>query len=280
MIRIITDSTSDFTLKEAEEKGIYLAGLTVNIDGTEYVEGDTITHENYYDLAKKSTKILTSQPSPEVFLELYKKAQANGEKILGIFVSKHLSGTYQSACMARDMLEYDDIFLLDTNCISVGIRVMVETARNQIKKGLDFDEVCKKMEEYRDRLNAWAIIDDLSHLKRSGRLSPAKSFVGSMLQLKPITTLSGKVDVVATIRGAKAAIEKTMILLEEAGSLDKDELCVVGYTGTNNEWYKDLKDAIVKNFDNEENIIITPIGASVGNHVGSGTFAMGYFKKK
>ncbi len=280
MIRIITDSTSDFTLKEAEEKGIYLAGLTVNIDGTEYIEGENITHENFYDLAKKSTKILTSQPSPEVFLELYKKAQANQEKVIGIFVSKHLSGTFQSASMARDMIDYKDIYLIDTNCISVGIRAMIETARSYIEKGVEYSELCEIMEGYKARLNAFAIIDDLSHLKRSGRLSPAKSFVGSMLQLKPITTLSGKVDVVATVRGAKAAIEKTMTLLEEAGSLDKDEICVVGYTGTINEWYKDLKDAIVQKFDNEKNIIITPIGASVGNHVGAGTFAMGYFKKK
>ncbi len=280
MIRIITDSTSDFTQKEADEKGFYLASLTVNIDGKEYNEGKDITHENFYDLAKTADKILTSQPSPEAFLELYNKAKEAGEKVIGIFVSTHLSGTFQSAKMAREMIDYEDIFLVDTNNISVSVRLMVETALAYIKKGVEYKELCEIMQMYKNRLNAYAIIDDLNHLKRSGRLSPAKSFMGSVLQLKPITTLSGKVDVVATVRGAKGAIDKTINFIKENGGLDKNELCVVGYTGKNNLWYQDLKSAIEKEFHNSENIIVTPIGASVGNHVGAGTFAVGYFKNK
>ncbi len=280
MIRIITDSTSDFTLKEAQEKGVYLASLNVNIDGIEYKEGVNITHENFYDLNRTAKQTLTSQPSPEAFLELYEKAKSNNEKVIGIFVSTHLSGTFQSASIARDMIDYEDIYLIDTNNISVSIRLMVETALHYIKQGKTYTEVCSIMEDYKKRLDAFAIIDDLNHLKRSGRLSPAKSFLGSVLQLKPITTLAGKVDVVATVRGAKPAIEKTIELIEEKGGMDKEELCVVGYTGKTNQWYNDLKDAISKKYHNGSNIIVTPIGASVGNHVGAGTFAVGYFKNK
>ncbi len=278
MIRIITDSTSDFTKKEADEKGVSLASLTVNIEGKDYYEGVDITYDNFYDLSAGNAKVLTSQPSPETFLNLYNEAKEKGEKVLGIFVSTHLSGTFQSAKMARDMIDYEDIFLLDTNNISVSIRLMVETALSYIKKGIEYKELCDIMMGYKDRLNAYAIIDDLSHLKRSGRLSSAKSFMGSVLQLKPITTLSGKVDVVSTVRGAKGAIDKTINLIKENGGLDSSEICVVGYTGKNNVWYKEFKMAIEKEFNNSQNIILTPIGASVGNHVGSGTFAVGYFK--
>ncbi len=279
-IKIITDTTSDIDEKIAKELGVYLASLSITVDGKEYTEGVDITHDNFYEISKDK-KVLTSQPSPERFLEIYQEAKEKGEKIIGLFVSIHLSGTFQSACIAREMIDYEDIYLIDTSSISVGVHLMVKTALRLIQEGVGYKELCEKMEEYKSRLDAYAIIDDLDHLKRSGRLSAGKTFIGSLLQLKPITTLSGKVDVLATVRGSKAAIEKTMQFIDEtSGRIDTDELCLVGYTGKKNEWYKDFKQAIVAEYNNENKVMITPIGASVSNHVGAGTFAVGFFKKE
>ena len=118
-IRIITDSTSDISKREAAQKGIGVAGLTVVIDGVEYTEGEDITYENFYSLAENSTQVLTSQPSPSVFAKLFNEAKRAGDKVIGLFVSSHLSGTYQSACIAAESCEMKDIYLIDTQNISI-----------------------------------------------------------------------------------------------------------------------------------------------------------------
>ena len=141
-IRIITDSTSDISKREAAQKGIGVAGLTVVIDGVEYTEGEDITYENFYSLAENSTQVLTSQPSPSVFAKLFNEAKRAGDKVIGLFVSSHLSGTYQSACIAAESCEMQDIYLIDTQNISISVRLMVYTALELIKNYYDHaDEV-------------------------------------------------------------------------------------------------------------------------------------------
>ena len=280
-IKIITDSTSDITISEANEKGIGLASLTVVIDGIEYKDGVNLTHENFYALADATaTPIITSQPSPDEFLKLFNQAKANGEKVLGIFVSHHLSGTYQSACIARDNCDYDDIYLLDTQNISISVRLMVYTAMELVKSGMEFSEICSKMEEYRDRLDAYTIVGDLKFLKRSGRLSPTTAFVANLFNMKPITTLKGKVEVVGKARGVRAAIEKTIDLIKKTTTgVDISEISIIGYTGSET-WYKDMVIYCEEHLKLGAKLQVHPIGASVGNHVGPGSVAFAFFRNR
>lgn len=281
-IKIITDSTSDITIKEATEKGIGLASVTVIIDGVEYKDGVDLTSDNYYHLAEASSApVLTSQPSPAEFTQLFNEAKENGDQVIGIFVSTHLSGTYQSACIGREAVDYDDIYLLDTHNISVSVRLMVYTAMNFIQNGMGYEELCKTMEEYADRLEAYAIIGDLRHLKRSGRLSPTTAFVANLFNMKPITTLKGKVEVVGKGRGITAAIAKTAALIKaNSKGIDTDEISILGYTGYSDTWYKDAVVYFKEHLGLGARLQVHPIGASVGNHVGAGSVAFAFFKKK
>lgn len=280
-IRIITDSTSDIGKQEAAQKGIGVAGLTVVIDGVEYTEGENITYENFYSLSENSNQVLTSQPSPSVFAKLFNEAKRAGDKVIGLFVSSHLSGTYQSACIAAESCGMQDIYLIDTQNISISVRLMVYTALELIKKGISFDKLCEKMEEYKERLDAYAIIGDLKYLKRSGRLSPTTAFVANLFNMKPITTLKGKVEVISKARGSRAAIEKTLDIIQNTTTgIDRQEMCIVGHTGMESVWYKDLVIRLEERFSIGKNLSIHPIGASVGNHVGAGTVALAFFRNK
>ena len=281
-IRIITDSTSDITYKEGLEKGIGVAGLTVVIDGIEYTEGLDITYENFYSLSEASPDpVLTSQPSSAVFLKLFNEAKEAGDSVLGLFVSEHLSGTFQSACIAREACEYDNIYLLDTGNISVSVRLMVYTAYNFVQQGMEFAQLCALMEEYKQRLDAYTIVGDLKHLKRSGRLSPTTAFVANLFNMKPITTLKGKVEVVGKARGTAAAVQKTVDIINNTTTgLDNSELTIIGYTGPDTVWYKDMVIKAEECLAVGRNLKIFPIGASVGNHVGAGSVAIAFFRKK
>lgn len=281
-IRIITDSTSDINVDEAREKGIGVGRVTIVMDGVEYIEGDNITYENFYDILENSTGTqLTSQPSPSQFLNLFNRAKEAGDQVIGLFVSSQLSGTYQSACIAAQNCEYEHIHLVDTGNISISVRLMVYTAMKFIEQGMDYETLCKTMDEYAQRLDAFAIIGDLKYLKRSGRLSPTTTFVANLFNVKPITTLKGKVEVVGKARGIQSAIDKTFDIITTAtGGIDNDEMCIVGYTGPQTTWYKDF---VIKGEERKifgKNLKVFPIGASVGNHMGAGSVAFAFFRKK
>ncbi|MEG1782516.1 MAG: DegV family protein, partial [Oscillospiraceae bacterium] len=137
------------------------------------------------------------------------------------------------------------------------------------------------MEEYKERLDAYAIVGDLKYLKRSGRLSPTTAFVANLFNMKPITTLKGKVEVVGKARGTSAAIQKTIDIINNTTTgLDSDEMSIIGYTGPDTVWYKDMVIKAEECLGVGKNLKIFPIGASVGNHVGAGSVAMAFFRKK
>ena len=281
-IRIVTDSTSDIDSIEAKEKGISVGRLTVVIDGVEYVEGETITYRDFFDKADKTDgPILTSQPSPDQFLKIFNEAKEAGDYVLGLFVSQNLSGTFQSAGIAAQASEYDKIYLIDTNNISISVRLMVYKAYELIQQGMEFEELCATMEEYKKRLDAYTIVGDLTYLKRSGRLSPGTAFIANLLNIKPVTTVNGKVDVIAKPRGKKGAIEKTLDIIENTTTgVDKDEMCIVGYIGPETVWHKDLVIRLEERFGVVKNLKVYPIGVSVGNHVGPDSIAFAFFRNK
>ena len=279
-IRIVTDSTSDIDVLEAAEKGISVGRLTVVIDGVEYVEGDTITYKDFFEKADNAKgPVLTSQPSPDSFLKIFNEAKEAGDYVIGLFVSQNLSGTFQSANIAARASEYDKIYLIDTNNISISVRLMVYKAYELIQSGMGFEELCKTMEDYKNRLDAYTIVGDLTYLKRSGRLSPGTAFVANLLNIKPVTTVNGKVDVVAKPRGKKGAIEKALDIIENTTTgIDKNEMCIVGYIGPETTWHKDLIIRLDERFGVAKNLKVYPIGASVGNHVGADSVAIAFFR--
>ena len=132
MIKIITDSTSDIDLKYAQELNVEVVPLKVIIDGKEYKDRIDLQPEEFYDLLVNSQTLpSTSQPSPQDFVDLYETAKNNNDSVIVITLSSVISGTYQSANLAKDLVDYDDIYVID----SLGTTQMIACIKSScIKK--------------------------------------------------------------------------------------------------------------------------------------------------
>ena len=127
MIKIITDSTADFSTEEASQLQINVVPLKIIMNAHEYKDRIDLQPDQFYQLLATSEILpTTSQPSPQDFLTLYEQAKKQGDQVLVMTLSSSISGTYQSACIAKDLAEYDDIHVIDSENATQGLRLLVE----------------------------------------------------------------------------------------------------------------------------------------------------------
>lgn len=153
MVRIITDSAADFEHSESEKFGISTIPLAVYIDGKEYKDDFLHSKERFYRLAKLSKTLpKTSQPSPYVYECSLKKARDNGESVVVITVSSALSGSYQSAVLARDLLGYEGCYVIDSKSASAGQKLLVNEALRLRDNGFTAKEIAEHLLRFRSKL--------------------------------------------------------------------------------------------------------------------------------
>ena len=169
MVRIITDSAADFEHSESEKFGISTIPLAVYIDGKEYKDDFLHSKERFYRLAKLSKTLpKTSQPSPYVYECALKKARDNGESVVVITVYSALSGSYQSAVLARDLLGYEGCYVIDSKSASAGQKLLVNEALSLRDNGFTAKEIAEHLLRFRSRIMVYACIDDMKYLYGGG----------------------------------------------------------------------------------------------------------------
>lgn len=278
-LRIITDSTSDLSQKEAETKKITVVPLH-NMFGTqEYLDGVTISKEEFYEkLAKAEDLPTTSQPSPDEFLTHFEACKEAGDSVIVITISSKLSGTHQSAVIAKDMCEYEHIYIIDSMTATLGLYCLVDYAYNLGKQGLSTERIVKEIEDTKHKVRVYAFVDTLKYLKKGGRLSATAAFAGTLLNIKPIVEVKdGIVDVAGKSRGLNGAFKKVVELVEEAGGIDLTRPSCIGYTG---------HPSVMENFASYVKecyptiqFPTVPIGSTIGVHAGPGACAIAFFMK-
>ena len=278
-IRIITDSTSDITKEQAKELGINVVPLKVRIDNQEYLDGETITHSEFYEKLKKAKEFpTTSQPTPEQFLKCFEEAKQNQETVIAILISGKLSGTVQSAKIAKELSEYDDIYVIDSLNTITGLRLLVEYAVKLKDEGKSAIDIVNTIEEAKQRVVLNAFVNTLDYLHKGGRLSKASAVIGTILNIKPLIYLKdGKLGVCGKARGINAAMSQVVDSVKNSDEIDDSMPVYFGYTH--------IKDACLdfkKLAEDKYNLKETKmhsIGAIVGSHVGEGAAAIIYLHK-
>lgn len=208
-LHIITDSTCDLSPEETGRMNIDVLPLKLIFDGEEYADGTGMGRREFYDrLREAKTLPTTSQVNPEAFLALFERYRKQGDEVVVLTLSSEISGTYQSAVIARQMAGEEGIFLIDSHSATFGMALLLTEMVRLRDQGATAQEIASAAEELKGRVKFYAMVDTLKYLKMGGRLPAATAVIGGLLGVKPIVSLvDGKLEAVAKTRGSAAAFQ-------------------------------------------------------------------------
>lgn len=280
-VTIITDSASDITQAEARQWGITVLPLKTRFGDAEYLDGVTMTHDQFYQRLVESDELpATSQLSPFDYAEAFRRGAQDGAQVLCITLSSRLSGSYQSACIAAEELP-GRVTVVDSRNVCVGQRVLVELALQLARAGEGAESIAARLEQERSRVRVIALLDTLEYLRRGGRISAASAVAGTLLSIKPVVAVEdGAVVVLGKARGSKNGGNMLNSLVEKSGGIDFSRPLCLGYAG--------LSDALLQKYIADSTPLysshpgplpISCIGSTIGTHVGPGAIAAAFFAR-
>lgn len=279
-IRIITDSASDMT--PAEHPALRVLPLSVTFGTDVYMDGVDIDHQRFYEMLVERDELpKTGQVNPYAFSQAIAEAREAGDEAVIITVGAKLSGTNQSARTALAEAPGGDVFVVDSNNVTLGERVLVEYALRLVDEGCGAAQIAAAVEAVRDRVVVIGLLETLEYLVRGGRLSAAAGAVGTLLNVKPVVAAEdGLIVQLGKARGSKNGRNLLNQKVEKAGGVDFSMPLALGYTG--------LSDAVLKKYiedsaalwagHTEGELPIHTIGATIGTHVGPGAVAVAFFR--
>lgn len=279
---IFTDTCSDLPIDYVKGKGLQFARLTCSYNGQTYYDdfGQSLSHKQFFDDVRNGEVPLTSQPSVDEFYQKFKSIVDSGKDILYICVSTGLSGTENSATIAKDMILEEKpeakIAIVNVLTASLGQGIMVMKAFEMKEEGKSMDEIVGYIESNKQRLNTFMTVDDLNHLKRGGRLSSAAAIIGMILHIKPTLMIDseGKVAVIGKARGRKSSINKLAELVTERIENAEEQIIGICHGDCLEEALK-LKEIISEKIKVKvKDVIINFTGPAVGTHGGPGNLAV------
>ena len=277
-VRIIIDSTTDLA---PELRGqVEVVPLTVSFGTEEYIDGVTITHEEFYSkLIESDVLPTTSQATPAAFAEVFEEVAAAGDSAVVITVASQLSGTCQSARIAVE--DYDNIYVVDSGSVTLGAGILAEYALRCARSGMTAAEIAGLLEKKKEDICLIAMLDTLEYLKKGGRISAAVAFAGGLLNIKPVVNVKdGVINMLGKARGSKQGNNLLVQEIEKTGGIDFDMPILLGYSG--------LSDALLKKYITDsaplwengiDTLRYTSIGSVVGTHAGPGAIAAAFFHK-
>ncbi len=272
-VKIIAGSTAD-TFKNIKERLITVP-LMVSFGKEEFIDGVTITHEEFYKkLIDSEESPVTSQPSPQAFRNEYEKIIDNGDTAVVITVSSKLSGTYQSAIIGAEGLSEGKIFVVDSKSASIGEGVLCELALRLVDEGKTAEEIVEILEKEREKLIVVALLDTLEYLLTS-------AMIGKLLSIKVVIAVkNGEIIPLGKARGIKKANNLLSCEIQKSGGVDFEKPLLVGYTGLDDENVKRyISDAKEMWEDEIEELDYVRLGSVIGTHAGPGALGVAYFSK-
>lgn len=278
---IIADSTADIPQATVSEYGIHIVPMRLAFGDQSYLEGIDITAEEFYDKLSKSKELpTTSQTSPSQYVEVYRNLLAAypGSPIISIHISSGMSGTYQSAVLAKEMLEEElghsvDVTVIDSLCASYGFGLLVVHAARLAKQGASVEEIRAEVERLGKARRLYFLVDTLEYLQKGGRIGKAAAILGNLLNIKPILSVDqeGVIYAVDKVRGRKKAMARVIELFVNDFAGVKD-INVAVCDCVNPEVSEEILELLRQHFTLHE-VVRNSIGAVVGTHVGPGTVA-------
>ena len=253
---------------------------TLLLDNKEYEDFVDITAEEFYDVVVNNPNIdlSTSQVATGRVAELYEEFKNEGyTDVIVVTIAAKLSGTYQGAVLAKDLVDGINVHVVDSKSVSYGQVFLVLKAIEMIEANKDAEEIFNKLNELRDKINIYVLVDTLKYLVKNGRLSAASGFIGTLLKIKPLLKVmdDGSLQAYEKIRTTSKARNRLMEIIEEEIK-GKKVMVFLAYTNNKAEAEAIKADLIEKQADLE--VLVVPLTPVVGAHAGPGTLGVGYIE--
>lgn len=283
---ITTDNTADLPYSYYKENGLEYMYLTYALDGQIYGKENELSSQEFYARMRGGSMPTTSQINSEDAKAVWLPHLQAGKSILHLAFSSGLSGSCNSARLAAEDLKEEhpeyEIVVIDTLCASLGEGLLVHKAVKMKKEGKSMEEIVQWLEEHKLNLCHVFTVDDLFHLYRGGRVSRATAILGSMINIKPLLHVDdeGHLVAVGKVRGRKRSLTSLVDMMEER---------LGSYKGKNPEIFISHGDCqedaeyvakLIRERYGIEDILINPVGATIGAHSGPGTVALFFLGDK
>lgn len=276
---VLTDSTAYIPEDVRKKWGIHMVPLSVIFGEESYQEEIDITAEEFYSKVKQSNELpKTSQPSIGMITDLFEELSKDYDAVISIHLSSGISGTYQAAVSAGNMVEGIEVYPFDSeiSCMAQGFYVL--EAAQMAREGRRPEAILSRLNEMKETMRGYFIVDDLTHLHRGGRLSAGQALVGSLLQVKPVLHfVDTKIVPFEKIRTKKKALKRILDLLAEEAQKGKQiEACVI-HANVPEEGEK-LKKKIEEAHDHVH-VTLSYFGPVIGTHLGEGALGICWYIK-
>jgi DegV family protein with EDD domain len=251
---------------------------TLNLGGKEYEDYVDIQAKEFYDIINANPEIdlSTSQTSTGKIASVYEELKDEGyTDIIAVVISSKLSGTYQGAVLAKDMVQGVNVFVIDSRSVSYGEAYLVLEAIKMIKNGSKVRDIIDRLEKIRDHIYIYVLVDTLKFLVKNGRLSAASGFLGTLLKIKPLLHVQrdGTLVPFEKIRTTSKAQARLVEVIKHDIE-GKNVVMFIAFTN-NEEKAKEIKQQIL-GFRPDITVELVPLTPVVGAHAGPGTLGVGY----
>ncbi len=283
-------STADLSKEHFEKRDIHYICFHYELDGKDYPDdlGQTISFEDFYDAMKNGAETRTSQVNAEEYEHEFEKHLKEGKDIIHLCLSSGISGSINSAMIAKDILseKYPDrkIYVIDSLAASSGKGLLVDKMADLRDEGKSIDEIYEWTLANRLRLHHWFFSTDLTFYVKGGRISKAAGFFGGALSICPLLNMDneGRLIPREKIRTKKKVIQAIEAKMEEFAEdgLDYSGKCYMSYSAC----YEDAKavaDLVEERFPKlNGKVVLNSIGTTIGSHTGPGTVALFFWGKE
>jgi len=275
MIKIVTDSAADLSKEMIEKYDVTVVPLTVSIDGKEYAEGVDITPEGFYEKMAASAELpKTSQPTPGLFKDAFSKFGADDE-VLCLSLSSNLSGTYQSAVLAKDMVD-TKVTVFDTLGGTLAQGLQVIKAAEMAEYGKSVTEIIESLTEFRENMKIVVLLETIENVVKGGRLSKFQGTLARFLDIKIILeAIDGKVEIAEKVRGKKKFHRRAIEMIRERREDFSETIFGISHTGVNMEDVESLKQQLTEHF-RPKDIIVNFMGSTIGTYAGRGGIVISF----
>ena len=276
MITLVTDSSCDLPPEIIKKHNIQVVPLKITIDGIEYTEGVNLTGDEFAQKMLASPSLpKTSQPSPGCFAETFDGIRSEGKEVLCLTISSKLSGTYQSACLAKEMAGSEGITVFDTLAGSLGHGLQIIRAAEMVEQGNGLKYILDELIACRQTMNILILLDTLENIVKGGRLSKFKGTVASVLNIKVLLEgVEGEVVELEKTRGRKKFMRRVLSVIGERREDFSNTIFGITHI-SNEEEAQALKQQIIERYQPKD-VIVNTMGATMGTYAGDGGMILSF----